>query len=349
MNYLDIWNAFANSLRSEIDKKLEKAKFDRSFKARVIGKISDGKYEIFYRGKTFSASCSASLSTDQIVQVCAPQNNWDDLFIQIPGAASNGSSVAGVSGIKGSAETSYRTGEVNITPSSLGLGNVENKSSSAIRSELTFENITDTLGYTPLNASGEEFSNLVASKHFHENKSLLDSITQTLIGSWNSAVSHVSDAVKHITSDERTLWNTVSSKASSDHTHTKADIGLSNADNTADIDKQVLSAAKLTTPRKINGIDFDGTTDIKVSDPIVQLSKAEYQNMLESGTLDEDTYYLTTDDESGCAIANMNGLFTLSLDGWDLVAYYEDGAEPPPIKIEEANAGWNIYYEIPDE
>lgn len=37
----------------------------------------------------------------------------------------------------------------NVTKSQLGLGNVENKSSEAIRGELTKANVTDALGYTP--------------------------------------------------------------------------------------------------------------------------------------------------------------------------------------------------------
>ncbi len=49
-------------------------------------------------------------------------------------------------------------------------------------------------------------------EHTHSNKSILDTITQALIDTWNSAYNHISDAVKHITSDERTLWNTVSNK-----------------------------------------------------------------------------------------------------------------------------------------
>lgn len=49
-------------------------------------------------------------------------------------------------------------------------------------------------------------------KHVHENKSVLDGITSTLITSWNNAVKHISDTIKHITSDERNLWNTVSDK-----------------------------------------------------------------------------------------------------------------------------------------
>lgn len=46
---------------------------------------------------------------------------------------------------------------------------------------------------------------------------------------------------------------------------TKSDVGLSNVDNTADANKDVRSAGKLTIPRKINGIDFDGTSDISIT------------------------------------------------------------------------------------
>jgi hypothetical protein len=45
-----------------------------------------------------------------------------------------------------------------------------------------------------------------------------------------------------------------------------SDIGLGNVDNTTDASKNVLSATKFTTPRKINGVNFDGTVDITVVD-----------------------------------------------------------------------------------
>ncbi len=47
---------------------------------------------------------------------------------------------------------------------------------------------------------------------------------ETVKGLWNSVTTHISDAVKHITSAERTLWNTVSNKAEKSHTHTKNQI-----------------------------------------------------------------------------------------------------------------------------
>ncbi|WP_131813764.1 beta strand repeat-containing protein [Mycolicibacter kumamotonensis] len=47
---------------------------------------------------------------------------------------------------------------------------------------------------------------------------------------------------------------------------TKSDVGLGNVDNTADASKSVASAAKLTTARAINGVNFDGTANITVAD-----------------------------------------------------------------------------------
>ena len=41
-----------------------------------------------------------------------------------------------VTGVKGDSEGTYRTGNVNITKANIGLGNVDNKSSSTIKSEL---------------------------------------------------------------------------------------------------------------------------------------------------------------------------------------------------------------------
>lgn len=47
---------------------------------------------------------------------------------------------------------------------------------------------------------------------------------------------------------------------------TKASVGLGNVDNTSDATKAVASATKLTTPRAINGVAFDGSADITIVD-----------------------------------------------------------------------------------
>lgn len=55
------------------------------------------------------------------------------------------------------------------------------------------------------------------------------------------------------------------SNFSNPHKTTKAQVGLGNVDNTADKDKNVLSASKLTSAVKINNTAFDGTKDIDIS------------------------------------------------------------------------------------
>lgn len=46
-----------------------------------------------------------------------------------------------------------KTGAVTLAKSDVGLGNVDNKSSSTIRSEITSANVTSALGYTPLDSA----------------------------------------------------------------------------------------------------------------------------------------------------------------------------------------------------
>lgn len=65
-----------------------------------------------------------------------------------------GAQVNTVTGVKGSSEAGYQTGEVTITKAGIGLGNVENKSASDILDELTASDIEDALGYTPADAQG---------------------------------------------------------------------------------------------------------------------------------------------------------------------------------------------------
>ena len=67
-----------------------------------------------------------------------------------------------ITGVKGDNESSYRTGNVNITKGNIGLGNVENKSSATIRGEITSANVTTALGYTPLNNALKGANNGVA-------------------------------------------------------------------------------------------------------------------------------------------------------------------------------------------
>ncbi len=46
--------------------------------------------------------------------------------IMLNGVDYSSPSSSGVAGVKGNAESAYRTGNVNITPANIGLGNVDN-------------------------------------------------------------------------------------------------------------------------------------------------------------------------------------------------------------------------------
>ncbi len=63
------------------------------------------------------------------------------------------------------------------------------------------------------NTEKSKLADVNAKKHEHSNKSIIDKITQGLLDAWNNAYSHISDSIRHITSSERNLWNTVSDKA----------------------------------------------------------------------------------------------------------------------------------------
>ena len=79
----------------------------------------------------------------------------------------------------------------------------------------------------------------------------------------------VADALNTIDlalASEENKTNNHISNVSNPHNVTKDQVGLGNVDNTEDSVKNVLSATKLTTARTINGVSFDGTSDIVVSD-----------------------------------------------------------------------------------
>ena len=128
--------------------------------------------------------------------------------------------------------------------------------------------------------------NNTQNSHMHSNKSVIDTITSALITNWNSAYIHVGDAVKHITSNERNLWNTVSNKL--------------------DSSANAVSATKLETAKTlsltgdINGsTSFDGSTNTSITAMVVDDSHNHNINTsitgnLPTNRLDEPSYVLSS-------------------------------------------------------
>lgn len=81
-NYSDIIRNFVLSMQELVHKAIRTADFDKTFRAIVIEKKASDKYEIEYKGKRYNARCKTPLEAGKIVTVCAPQNKWNELYIQ---------------------------------------------------------------------------------------------------------------------------------------------------------------------------------------------------------------------------------------------------------------------------
>lgn len=126
-------------------------------------------YELNKNGSTITLTGSNGQSTmvtdsDTTYSVVTTSANGlmsKEMFTKLNGIEA-GAQKNTITGVKGSAETEYRTGSVNITKANIGLGNVEDKSSATIRGEITATNVTTALGYIPLNQTTKGAANGVA-------------------------------------------------------------------------------------------------------------------------------------------------------------------------------------------
>lgn len=81
MDYISIFKEFSTQLKTVIENQISQANVDRTFKAVIIKKISDGKYQVQYQRKKYTVSANKSYSVGDVVRVCAPCNDWSDLFV----------------------------------------------------------------------------------------------------------------------------------------------------------------------------------------------------------------------------------------------------------------------------
>lgn len=57
--------------------------YDKTFRAKIVEIISTNKCRVLYRGIEYSAKYDEMISVGDMVWVCAPSNNWDELYVQI--------------------------------------------------------------------------------------------------------------------------------------------------------------------------------------------------------------------------------------------------------------------------
>lgn len=54
---------------------------DHSFKAKIVSVANSKKYEVLYSGNIYTVSSSTVCEVGDFVWVCAPCNNWNNLFV----------------------------------------------------------------------------------------------------------------------------------------------------------------------------------------------------------------------------------------------------------------------------
>lgn len=145
------------------------------------------------------------------------------------------------------ANTLISTAINNLSKTSVGLSNVDNTSDAnkpiSTATQNALNNKVDIVANKSLVANSE-ITKLVGLK------------TQTALDT------SISDAKKSGTDAQTTINNHIKD-TSNPHNVTKDQVGLSNVDNTADINKEVKTATQLKTTRNIWGKAFNGSADIE--------------------------------------------------------------------------------------
>lgn len=70
-----------------IDYRIRHARFDKTFKAKIIENLGKGRYKIQHKKLYYTVSSKTPFQAGDIVRVCAPENNYNDLFIQTCGCS----------------------------------------------------------------------------------------------------------------------------------------------------------------------------------------------------------------------------------------------------------------------
>ena len=147
---------------------------------------------------------------------------------------------------------------------------------------------------------------------------------------YDSTNKKITKTIDGVTSDVVTV-----STIKSDLQLTQSDVGLGNVDNTADANKNVLSATKLTTARNIDGVAFDGQMDISrfgicdtagdVDEKTVTISNPNDDTMTISNAVGTSIYVLFTYRNSGDSpTLSVNGLAALPIERYGVFPGFEN-------------------------
>ena len=162
---------------------------------------------------------------------------------------------AHVTGIKGSAESVYRTGDVEITAEKVGLGNVDNTADS-----------TKSVNYAASAGNAAKVNGHSVNADVPSDAKFTDTDTWRPLGTTADTACAGNDSRL---SNARPASDVYAwAKASTKPAYNKAEVGLGNVDDTADSTKSVNYAASAGNAAKVNGhgVNADVPSDAKFTD-----------------------------------------------------------------------------------
>ena len=84
-------NYIIQAIQNMIEPQLDKLRYDRTYRAKVIEKIEAGLYKVQINGTEYKVNYSGNLNVGDIVKVKAPLNNFSDIYIEtLPSSGGSG-------------------------------------------------------------------------------------------------------------------------------------------------------------------------------------------------------------------------------------------------------------------
>ena len=80
----EISNALSDAIFTVCNKIIANAKFDKTYRCRIVNKVADGKYTIKKDDVEHVVYGRGEYNVNDVVHVLLPQNNWKDAFIIFP-------------------------------------------------------------------------------------------------------------------------------------------------------------------------------------------------------------------------------------------------------------------------
>lgn len=80
----EISTVLSDTIFTVCNKAIEKAKFDKTYKCRVVSKVANNKYVVQKDGVSHVVTGNAEYAVDTIVYVLLPENSWLNAVIIYP-------------------------------------------------------------------------------------------------------------------------------------------------------------------------------------------------------------------------------------------------------------------------